>query len=145
MTRSEFLENITTFWELIEFCEDQECSICEDVLDGDRLDEEVDEDIENVAADWGWREIRDRLDDIPEHAETGYFAREGTLDYTALTYQDFLSFKDDVCEWMTDNEYWDEEEDVDIDVELDFHGPASPEEEIGEICEDEFLAVLRPT
>ena len=45
MTRNDFLNNVTEWWELLDFCSDEGCYICEDIIDSDQLDEYVEEDI----------------------------------------------------------------------------------------------------
>ena len=44
MTRNEFIDNITEWYELKDFCSDFDCDVCEDIYDDDSLEEEPDED-----------------------------------------------------------------------------------------------------
>lgn len=48
MTRNDFLNNVTEWWELLDFCSDEGCYICEDIIDSDQLDEHVEEDIRDT-------------------------------------------------------------------------------------------------
>ena len=41
MTRNDFLNDVTEWWELLDFCSDEGCNICEDIIDSDQLDEYV--------------------------------------------------------------------------------------------------------
>lgn len=41
MTRNDFLNDVTEWWELLDFCSDEDCNICEDIIDSDQLDEYV--------------------------------------------------------------------------------------------------------
>lgn len=59
MTRNDFLNDVTEWWELLDFCSDEGCNICEDIIDSDQLDEDT---------NYSWRDIRDSLSEIP----TGY-------------------------------------------------------------------------
>ena len=38
MTRNDFLNDVTEWWELLDFCSDEGCNICEDIIDSDQLD-----------------------------------------------------------------------------------------------------------
>ncbi len=33
MTRQEFIDNVNSFWELIEFCNDEQLDTCADIID----------------------------------------------------------------------------------------------------------------
>lgn len=106
MTREEFLENVTTFGELKDFCYDQDCDLLEDVYDEEGRDDYIDEDLVELARDSSWEEMRDYLDNIPTGYEwyRNYDGWEGLDDY------DFDQYKRDVLEWMDDNGFWEEEE-----------------------------------
>ncbi len=131
MTRNDFIERIDRWWELIDFCRDMDCSVCEDIIDGDDLSEYIEEDIENAAHDgMGWREIRDRLNDL----DTGYsyYVNEGYMLYVGLNDDDdFNRYKDEVIEWMDDYGYWDDEEEDDdfIEEEADNASPFDEDDE----------------
>ena len=52
MTRNDFLNDVTEWWELLDFCSDEGCNICEDIIDSDQLDEYVEEDIRDTNYSW---------------------------------------------------------------------------------------------
>lgn len=64
MTRNEFIDNITEWYELKDFCSDFDCDVCEDIYDDDDYDDSVEEDIRDAIADYGWRDIRDFLGNL---------------------------------------------------------------------------------
>ena len=97
MTRSEFLDNITEWYELKDFCNDFDCDVCEDIYDDDDYDDCVEEDIRDAIADYGWRDIRDFLGNLPSGYD--YYRRNSTLDYDGLGDDDFEDYKEDVLEW----------------------------------------------
>ena len=39
MTRNDFLNDVTEWWELLDRCSDKGCYICKDIIDSDQLDE----------------------------------------------------------------------------------------------------------
>ena len=45
MTRNEFLDNINSWWELIEFCNDEDCDVCEEIVDEDQKNDGVNADL----------------------------------------------------------------------------------------------------
>lgn len=115
MTRSEFIDEITRWWELIDFCRDVGCEVCEDVVSDDDLNGCIEDDIENSAHDgMSWEDIRDRLNDI----ETGYeyYLNDGYMIYNGLNdEEDFDEYKDEVLDWMDSYGDWDEEDTEDDD------------------------------
>lgn len=119
MTRNEFLENVTTFGDLKDFCYNEDCSILEDVYDEEGRDDYINECLMDWARDDTWQELHDRLDGIP----TGYdwYRYDDYGDWCALDDEDFEDYKNDVLEWADDHGVWDddEEDDMEDDVEDD--------------------------
>lgn len=115
MTRSDFINDITRWWELIDFCLDVGCEVCEDIVSNDDLDGNIEDDIENAAnEELGWVEIRNRLNDI----ETGYdyYVNDGYMIYNGLDdEEDFDEYKNEVIDWMDSYGDWDEEDTEDDD------------------------------
>lgn len=139
MTRAEFIENIQDWWELIEFCDDEGCSICEDIYDDDAKDEYINGDLVDMArnAD-GWRDLLQKLNDI----ESGYdyYRLDGYGDFVGVDDDDFQDYKDDVIEWCDNNDIWDDEED-DEDEEYEEQAdeePAPPEVAVEDEDDDGF-------
>lgn len=106
MTRSYFLDNVIEWYELIELCRNNECDICEDIIDDDQLDEYIDYDIRESGC--GWRAIRDCLSNI----STGYnyYRCDGAFNYFGLDDTDLDDYKVSVLDWMDDHGLWDDEE-----------------------------------
>lgn len=128
MTRSEFLENVTDWSELIEFCRDEDCDICEDVYDEESRDDVITERI----VDWArnadsWQDLADRLSEITTGYD--YYSEDDYGDWNGLTDSDFEDYKTDVLDWMDNNDYWDEDEDEDEEEEY-YEPPTDPEDEI---------------
>ena len=117
MTRNEFLENVTTWYELLEFCSDNGCRICDHIISDDDRDNEIDNDIEDAIRNDRWYDIKGYLEEIP----TGYsyYCRNSTFDYDGMDDGDFDEYKNDVLDWADqDGDVWDEdpEESGDYDV-----------------------------
>ena len=123
MTANEFLENVNDYYDLKDFCSEIGCEYCDDIVDDDTLDEDVEYALGEYRRDYSWREIRDLLNDIP----TGYdwYRCDGSFDYVGLDDSDFEDSKDKVYEWALNNGYFDDEADED-------------EEYDDEVVEDDF-------
>lgn len=115
MTRNDFLNDVTEWWELLDFCSDEGCNICEDIIDSDQLDEYVEEDIRDT--NYSWRDIRDSLSEIP--TGYGYYRMNGSFDYDGMDENDFDSYKEDVLEWGDNNGVWEDEPDDEDDFDTD--------------------------
>lgn len=115
MTRNDFLNDVTEWWELLDFCSDEGCYICEDIIDSDQLDEYVEEDIRDT--NYSWRGIRDSLSEIP--TGYGYYRMNGSFDYDGMDENDFDSYKEDVLEWGDNNGVWEDEPDEEDDFDTD--------------------------
>jgi hypothetical protein len=108
MTRTEFVDNVTSWWDLIDFCRDEDCDLCQDIYDEDSMDEEIDYSVREDCGNYGWRDLADLLDGIP----TGYdaYRRNAPFDWDGLGDYEFDEYKEDVLSWMDDGDYWDEED-----------------------------------
>lgn len=147
MTRNEFLDNINSWWELIEFCNDEDCDVCEEIVDEDQKNDGVNADLCDEARRTDWKDIRNWLNDIPVGYE--YYRCDGMFDYVPMNNgSDFQEYKDAVLEWMDDGGYWDDEEEeypedvIDDEPFEEDDEEDEEDEEDGSIDEDEFLAVL---
>lgn len=110
MTRQEFINNVTEWSELIEFCNDMDCSYCDDVVSEDDLGERIRDDYIEFGHQYSWTEIRGWLDNIVDGYD--YYVRQGSFEYVYLDDEgDFDEYKNDVIGWMDDNGLWDEDYD----------------------------------
>ena len=139
MTRNEFIDNITEWYELKDFCSDFDCDVCEDIYDDDDYDDCVEEDIRDAIADYGWRDIRDFLGNLPGGYD--YYRRNSTLDYDGLGDDDFEEYKEDVLEWGDDFGVWEEEEEEEYAEDDDFLGSQEEEPDEEESVEEEDFSV----
>lgn len=134
MTRQEFIDDVTTWYELLEFCYDEDCNICEDIVDSDMYDEYIDDELYDKIRNSGdkWWEIKDWLNGIP----TGYDYYDRYNECGVDEY-DFDHYKDDVLDWGDSNEVWDEDEEEEEDFEEDFD--EEEDEELEEIDYNGFF------
>lgn len=134
MTRQEWIDDITDFSDLINFCEEngyQDDTARSIFCDYD-LDSWVEDDIRDC--DYGWRSLRDSLSDIPDGYD--WYRRDGFFDYVGLTQDDFDDWKSDVLSELDDDDFFeDEEEEEDGDTEAP---------ELFAFADDEETAVSYP-
>ena len=159
MTRQEFIEGVTTWGELLDFCYDNDSNVCEDIVSYDTMDEEVESDLRDEVGDRSWRDIRDLLCSID--TDYDYYRRNGSFDYYPLDNNgDFDEYKDEVLEWMDNNDYWGDEDVEDeweyfdggsfdehpTHEEEDEAAPADEDFSIGELmgmCSVQFIDIQR--
>lgn len=113
MTRSEFLENVTTFGELIDVCNDAEVWHIyedEDVLTADEYDTRVKEDISSSWDSMQWSKIGDLLSELPDYDGGTYYIGISCLEYRVADEDDFDRLKQIVLEHFDADDLWDEEE-----------------------------------
>ena len=144
MTRQDFIENVNHWWELLEFCYNEDCDVCEDIISDEDRDYEINESVREYHTEYSWFDLRDMLRGI----ETGYeyYRRDGSFDYCGMDDgSDFDEYKDAVIEWMDDGGYWEDEEDEDDYTEEtifdDDNAPVEYEELDEESAPDEDFSV----
>lgn len=108
MTRAGFFENVTSWWELKDFCGEQGCSLCDNVYDDEARDDYIDENLVNWVRNDTWYDLRNRLDNL----DTGYdyWLLDDYGDWTGLDDGDFYNMKDEVAEWVDNYGDWDDDE-----------------------------------
>lgn len=139
MTRQEFLDDVCDFSELRDFCYDNDCGICDDIYDDESKDDYINEHLSDMADDAdSWQSLYRTLDDIPTGYD--YYRLDDYGEFNGLDDDDFEDYKNDVLEWMDDNEYWDEDE----EDEEEYFPPEeeySEEEDDEESCEEDMQPV----
>lgn len=122
MTRQEFIDTVTSWQQLIDFCYEYDCDICEDIVASGDLRDCIADDFENFARDYSWVDIRDWLNRIDDNA--WFYRRDGSFEYEPVD-NDFGQYKSDVVDWcdadasVFDDEYDDDEEECGDDEETD--------------------------
>lgn len=119
MTRQEFIQNVTTWRELLNFCWEYDCNVCENIIPHDGLCDYISEDFSQYAYEYSWVDIRDWLNSIDNNAS--FYYRDGSFDYTSVD-DDFASYKQDVLDWCDeDTSVFDDDEEVEYPFEDDHY------------------------
>lgn len=132
MTRREFVEGVDYWSELLDFCNEQGCSICEEIYDSGGRDDLINELLYDWVRSYGWQDIYNKLDNIPDYGD--YFRYDDYGDWDCVD-DEFDSYKSDVLAWMDNGGYWDED-DEEVDEEDDDEGEFEEYEE--EVSEEDF-------
>lgn len=111
MTREEFLDNVNSFWELREFCNDTGCPVMDDIYDSDSRNETIEERMYDWAREYSWREVLSMLQE--EENEDGYdFYRDGDCGYLEGLSDELVGdYAAEALEWGDDHDIWDYDED----------------------------------
>lgn len=109
MTRAEFLDNVTSWSELIDFCNDHECYVCEDIYDEYDRDSYIDGNLRDMASDAeNWQDLLSQLRNITTGYD--YYLKDDYGDWVGLDDSDFDEYFHDVLDWADENGVWDDEE-----------------------------------
>lgn len=115
MTRREFIEEVTTFWELRDFCNDIGCDRLDDFFDGDDFDSFANDDLyEWVRDGTDWDSVRGVLNELNQGCD--FYERLGRLDYVGYDIRDdmFEELKNIVLGHADENDYFDDEDEDDV-------------------------------
>ena len=118
MTREEFIENVITFDGLREFCISEDCDIGDCIYDSDARNEALDDEITDLAREYGWEDLYGILSGWDADSGYDYYiynADEGT--YYPARDTDFRELKNEVLDWMDANDYWPHPERDEDDVD----------------------------
>ena len=130
MTREEF-EGIENLSELLDFCNNYDCDIYNEIFDDDDYHDCIDEEINDMVQRDSWEQIRDYLDELPYgydyYRQTEFDGWEGIDEYS-----DFDNIKNEVRDWAEEEEIFDEEDEQEDGQEND-----EPCSEVSEFEEEE--------
>ncbi len=140
MTRQQFISDITTWNELLFFCQVYELVACEDIIHRDNLQGYIVEDMEDHARKFDWTEIREYLNNIT----TGYvyYKRGGSFIYEAVYDGDFQDYKCNVLDECDDREIWDVEDETIDPFEEDKSDTEEPYLMEADFVYDDLLELL---
>lgn len=96
MTRTEFIDSVTTWQELLNFCDDVNCWVCEDIISYDELDGFIANDFREYSHEYDWQDIRDWLENISTDAY--YYYRSSSFFYEDVDNK-FEEYKAQVLLW----------------------------------------------
>jgi hypothetical protein len=136
MTRDDFINDVCGWEDLMQFCRDEDLGDCEDIVDFDGLNDTVNEELPDFVSNHSWRDVLDMLQNIYTGYE--YYRQDGFISFTGLNSGDFDNYKENIANYMDENDLWDElEPDLEPDIEED-----DSSEDGGSSLEDLFRGVF---
>lgn len=121
MTRQEFIDGVTTWRELIEFCRANDMNTCDGVIHHNELQENIARDMVLHGDQFAWTDIRGWLNDIRDDAT--YYNRASSFEYESLDDGDFQDYKEYAMEEADEIGVWTDGVDfapfIDDDIFLD--------------------------
>ena len=128
MKRSYFVDNVTTWWELQDFCSDERCDICDEIIDSCGYDDYINEKLVDLAGDYSWTELRDILNEYYDNSGYEYYAySDYNGEYVGVDDLDFERYKSEVLDWADESEVWEPEDDEEPESEYEAPEKVKPE------------------
>lgn len=113
MKRSEFIENIDSWWELKDVNDDFGCGILDDFMDAEARDEDIDDVLMDLARNNTWRDMYSILARYYDESGYDYYLYDTRYgEYRGIDEDDFDEYKQQILEWVDTNGEWDPEEDT---------------------------------
>lgn len=126
MTRAEFIENINTWEELLQFADNNELyDEVSNIYTSDTLNDYVNRELYDFVREYDWIQVLNTLDNIPRYP--GYFREDSWLEFEEVDDEDFDQIKEDILNAM--DGYWDEEDEDEDDEESGFDEDSFPKDE----------------
>lgn len=111
MTRQEFIDSVNSFYDLIDFCQNEDIDITDDVYDSCYLNDIIIDCIKEMN---DWEDVLSLVRSIPRGCE---FYREDGYGGYEDAYPYFEDYKRDVIRYMDNMDSWDEEDEEIEEVE----------------------------
>ena len=111
MTRQQFIDDVTGWYELIDWCRNHGCPVCEDIYSDESRDMYINDNLVDMARDNNWYELRDILGGFATGYD--YWHRDEYDDWYGVDDDEFDGYRNDVLNWADENGEFDEEEDDD--------------------------------
>ena len=140
MTRNEFYNDITEWWQLKEFCFEYDLTTLDCVYHYEDFDNIIDDALQLAISREMWYTIKDMLNEVPTGYDYYYVDPDDAWNHYGLNNDaDFMNYRDDVAMAMDELELWDDdeydEEDDEEDVDPDDLIPVADEP----IAFDDFM------
>ena len=135
MKRSEFINEVICWGELLDVCNENSLDACEDVVSEDYRDEYIDDMLVDLARNNSWRDLMSTLNQYDEDSGYDYYRYDDYYGiYRPLDGDDFYEYKNSVLEEMDENEYWDPEDDQVEEGEEQSSWSSDPGTDLEEDC-----------
>ena len=136
MLRDEFIDNVTTWNELVDFCEEEGLSFCDELCGEDSFNEWIDGNLVSWAHEHSWQDLMSMLNNYDSICGADYYLwddYEGG--YRRADDSDFDDIKNTVIEFMDEDSRWD---DSDEDEEEEEYEPEPDPDDVEPTPEEDF-------
>lgn len=136
MRRQDFINNVTSLSELIEFCDENGLSSCDDIYSDERKDNYINENLSDICRDSnGWQDVLYILRNIPEGYNYYILDEDDWLDFCGISDNGdiFNERKNEVLAIGDDHGFWDDNNDDDDDNDDEFEADT-------DVALDDFFA-----
>lgn len=114
MRRADFDDRTRSIDDIMSVVSEEELwDFFDEIIDSATVNEYIYDDIRDF--DGSWESLRDYLNNLVDPDEFPYFEAQGSFDYRGLTDDDIGWLKDRLYNVMSDNDYWEEEPEEEID------------------------------
>lgn len=111
MTKNQFVQEVTNWSELIDFCWINDFDFCSDVVSADDRDELICDHIRDfICGHFSWHELFLLLDQESSNMEFEYYRCNGILDFDGLEQEDFEWTLENVIRQLDAANWWDSED-----------------------------------
>lgn len=108
--RSDFINNVTDWRDIIEFCVNNDLDIPTTLYDNDELNDYIEENLEELARNYYWTEVLEVLQNIPQGFDFYIKEEDSFMEFSPARQSDFNLIKNEILELMDDMNGWDEGE-----------------------------------
>lgn len=108
--RSDFINNVTDWRDIIEFCVNNDLDIPTTLYDNDELNDYIEENLEELARNYYWTEVLEVLQNIPQGFDFYIKEEDSLMEFSPARQSDFNLIKNEILEHMDDINGWDEGE-----------------------------------
>ena len=130
MRRQEFIDEVTTWRDLVEFCSNEGIDFLDDVYDDEQKDEYVDEHLDDICSGNTWQDVYSILGSIPEGYDYYLKDEDAWMEFRGLSEGEALFYrrKDEIVEYYDENGYWEDDDEEEIDEDDVFESPFDDDE-----------------
>ena len=156
MTRQAFIEDVKSWGDLVDFCNEVCVDYCDDIYSDEQKDDWINEHLYDICEDATWQDVLCTLRSVPEGYDYYLKDEDYWMGFLGLSDDEDLFYrrKEEILEYMDEYGYWEDDEEDEIDDESnefevdtsvalnDFF--VSSAEDLGKITEIEKTATAKP-
>mgnify|MGYP006988983649 CR=1 FL=1 len=118
MTRTQFEDEVRSWWELRDFCYEINCDVMDEFIDDDARNESINEDLVDLARNNSWIEMLSILQGYDDESGYEYYIYDDYYGrYQGISDDEFYDYKQQVMDYADRYDAWDEEEEPEEPVD----------------------------